>query len=252
MKTLITIAAMLLTVSASAQTTDKALHKENGFSYVDIGLPSHTMWAGKNLGASNVTRGGNYFAWGETKSKRDYSWATYKYTSDKTSDGICKYQFDDLKDKKNEMQGKKWYEGGAFSGDGKTQLELDDDPVHAIMGGSWHTPTWEQWNELIENTTQTWVDDFRSSGMSGFIFQSKTNKSGIFFPAAGNMEGMSGSDDGSMGYYWTASMIGKKVLTITESGTEAACGVNLYDGGIFFEYFNKYKGFSVRGVCEIK
>ena len=40
--------------------------KEDDEEFVDLGLPSGTLWATKNLGASSKTDYGLYFAWGET------------------------------------------------------------------------------------------------------------------------------------------------------------------------------------------
>ena len=37
--------------------------------YVDLGLPSGTLWATCNVGASTPEEFGNYFAWGETEPK---------------------------------------------------------------------------------------------------------------------------------------------------------------------------------------
>lgn len=38
----------------------------NGHEYVDLGLPSGTLWANMNVGANSETDNGLYFAWGET------------------------------------------------------------------------------------------------------------------------------------------------------------------------------------------
>ena len=53
----------------------------NGYEWVDLGLPSGTLWAKCNLGAENETDAGDYFAWGETETKKDYKlyrWSKYK------------------------------------------------------------------------------------------------------------------------------------------------------------------------------
>lgn len=50
--------------------------------YVDLGLPSGTLWATCNVGASKPEEYGDYFAWGETTTKSTYEWGTYKYSSD--------------------------------------------------------------------------------------------------------------------------------------------------------------------------
>lgn len=38
-----------------------------GDNYVDLGLPSGTLWCTKNLGAENETDLGNYYQWGYTE-----------------------------------------------------------------------------------------------------------------------------------------------------------------------------------------
>ncbi len=47
--------------------------------WVDLGLPSGTLWATCNVGASSPEEYGDYFAWGETEPKTTYFWSTYKY-----------------------------------------------------------------------------------------------------------------------------------------------------------------------------
>jgi hypothetical protein len=63
--TLILLLTSLLwhTVTASAQ---------QGHDYVDLGLPSGTLWATCNIGAENPWQPGDYFAWGETSTKAQY------------------------------------------------------------------------------------------------------------------------------------------------------------------------------------
>ena len=51
----------------------------DGHEYVDLGLPSGTLWATCNVGADTPEGYGDYFAWGETEPKEVYSWETYKW-----------------------------------------------------------------------------------------------------------------------------------------------------------------------------
>ena len=53
-----------------------------GYAYVDLGLKSGLKWATCNVGASKPTEFGDYFAWGETCPKNDYSWKSYKWCLD--------------------------------------------------------------------------------------------------------------------------------------------------------------------------
>lgn len=99
------------------------LINNNGHGFVDLGLPSGTLWATMNIGASSVTDPGSYFAWGETSTKSDYSWSTYAFG---TSENLTKYN----------------------TTDGKFRLDLSDDAAHVLWGGDWHIPTYDQWKEL--------------------------------------------------------------------------------------------------------
>ena len=133
-----------LTVSGSA----------NGYDYVDLGLS--VKWATCNVGASCPEEYGNYYAWGETNTKSEYT----KYNS------------------------KTWERSmGDISGD------PEYDAARANWGGSWRMPTKAEFDELgmncdYELTTQ--------NGVVGLLFTSKKNGNSIFFPAAGGPTDVTG------------------------------------------------------------
>lgn len=112
--------------------------------YVDLGLPSGTLWGRWNVGAeyTDETRWDNfglYFKWGETvgyKTQEECEAATYKFNPSGDNTTFTKY---------NET-------------DGLKTLELEDDPVHAIMGFDWRLPTDEQCKELLENISGVYSD----------------------------------------------------------------------------------------------
>ena len=133
------------------------VRKENEIKKVDLGLPSGTIWAECNLGASSPEEYGDYYAWGETELKNKYSWNTYKFG---TKDNLTKYNEED----------------------GKTILDPEDDAAHVVLGGEWHMPTKEQIQELFDNTT---IEDSELNGVKGTLFTSKTNGNTLFFPFSG-------------------------------------------------------------------
>ena len=95
---------------------------------IDLGLPSGLLWAKSNMGTTNPTELGDYYAWGETSTKKEYHGENYKhYNLDKEK--ILKY---------NE---KDW----------KTVLELEDDAANANLGVGYRIPTQEDWQELLDN-----------------------------------------------------------------------------------------------------
>ncbi len=145
--------------------------------YVDLGLPSGLKWAKCNLGASKPSDYGDYYAWGETKPKADYSWATYKWG---TMDNLTKYN----------------------NSDGKTTLEAADDAATQKLGSPWRMPTYAEFKELLVNCTYTWTTQ---DGVNGLEVKSKKNGNSIFLPAAGyNISGL--TDAGSLGWYWSSSL----------------------------------------------
>lgn len=149
--------------------------------WVDLGLPSGILWATRNVGASSPADYGNYYAWGETSPKSMYDWSTYRYVRFDSDQGeyiLTKYT----------------------GSDGLTTLQPGDDAATANYGG--HTPTKEEWQELIDNTTSRWMT---IDGVNGRCFTG-SNGNSLFLPAVGNRWDSSLSQDGSNGYYWSSSL----------------------------------------------
>ena len=169
-------------------------------AWVDLGLPSGTKWATCNVGANSPEEYGDYFAWGETAPKDEYNWSTYKWMNAGQSDWrqINKYTFDD-----GQTSGC-WYSNGTFVGDGKTELDPEDDAATANWGSGWQMPSYDQITELYNSsyTTTTWTTQ---NGKSGRLITSNSNGNSIFLPAAGYRDGTSLYDAGSNGSYWSRS-----------------------------------------------
>lgn len=160
----------------------------NGHEYVDLGLPSGTLWATCNVGASKPEDYGNYYAWGETGTKSAYKWDTYKYGNGYGR--LTKYC--------NVSS----YGNNDFT-DNFTALQTGDDPA-ASWGSGWRTPTKTQWDELLVNTTNMWTT---KNGMKGRLFTSKKNGEILFLPAAGGRWDSELHNVGSYGYYWSRSLV---------------------------------------------
>ncbi len=160
-----------------------------GHDYVDLGLPSGTLWATCNIGATKPEDYGNYYAWGETNTKNTYNRFTYIYANE-YNEKLTKYcnDFD--------------YSNNGFT-DNLTALQTIDDPATANWGGGWRTPTKAQWDELLANTTNQWTT---KNGVSGRLFTSKKNGQTLFLPAAGDRWDSELLDAGSYGNYWSRSL----------------------------------------------
>ena len=146
--------------------------KINGHKYVDLGLPSGLKWATCNVGAESPEDFGDYFAWGEIKTKKDYSWDTYMY-------GYVVSDNKTILDPKNDVAIVKWNR----------------------FGRTWRMPTNEEWRELSIVCTWVWttqksVQGYKIIGPSG---------GSIFLPATGRKVGENIYGRGRYCYYWSSS-----------------------------------------------
>lgn len=159
---------------------------ESNDAFVDLGLPSGTLWATCNIGANTPEEYGDYFAWGETEPKTIYSWSTYKYCNG-DGDQLTKYC----------PSADNGYNG--FT-DALTKLLPEDDAATVILGDEWCTPTRDQWLELWEHTSFKWT---KQKGVKGMLFTAD-NGNDLFLPAAG------GHNDGityyNEGLYWSCEL----------------------------------------------
>lgn len=196
----------------------------NGYYYVDLDLPSGTLWATCNVGASKPSDSGLYFQWGGTKGytkeqvgkDKQFNWNDYKWSRDGSNTIFSKY----IKE-------------------GAT-LNLEDDAANVNMGGIWHMPTPNQISELINNTTSEWDT---LDGVKGRLFTSKkdTSKS-IFIPAAGGAWDNLVLGVGKYGFAWSSML---STILVGYGQSIFFNSENIY---LSYNSFSRCNGFPVRGV----
>jgi hypothetical protein len=203
---------------------------ENGYEYIEMGLS--VKWATCNVGATKPEEYGDYYAWGETEPKTDYSWSTYKYCNGSIST-LTKYC-------KNSRYG-----NNGFT-DTKTTLDPDDDVAHVKWVGSWRLPTKKEQDELLNSCTWTWYNSGNTefNGVAGYKVTSKvsgyTDRS-IFLPAAGYRDVTYLIGVGSYSYYWSSSL--------NTGYPNNACCVDFGSGYHYTDSNVRVIGLSVRPVC---
>lgn len=152
----------------------------NGHDYVDLGLPSGTLWATMNIGANTPEEIGHYYLWGDVVPLDEYHWIynspylnykfyTYTYWHyDYQRTSIIKYSPEDE----------------------KTILDDEDDVAHVEWGGSWRLPTITEQQELIQNCT------VESSTINSIPVSKVTGPNGnyIILPRAGYVDSSSDRD----------------------------------------------------------
>ena len=157
--------------------------------FVDLGLPSGTLWATYNVGASSPEEYGDYFAWGETTTKNLYSFETYQYCNGSPS-ALTKYCADSS------------YGYNGFT-DNLTELLPEDDAATANWGSDWQMPSYDQIMELLHSCQS--VNWTTLNGVNGFQIIG-TNLNRIFLPAAGCRVDVNLYSPESEGYYWSRSI----------------------------------------------
>lgn len=205
----------------SAEVTPELTPTEG--EYVDLGLPSGTLWASCNIGAYSPEGTGFFCAWGERDYWKDeYSLATYKWCNG-TYNSMMKYCTNS--------------DFGIV--DNKTTLDLLDDAAYILLGNNWRMPTINECDELIKNCTWTWVTrSCNGEERTGYIVTGKNGNS-IFIPAAGQYHG---SDINMYAYYWSS--------TLYDKTNNRAQILNFSDKTISCSISSRNDGFPIRPVYD--
>ena len=201
---------------------DEPVTPPDEHEWVDLGLPSGTLWATCNIGANAPEEYGDYFAWGETTPKDSFDWLNYKWCNG-SDDTMTKYCT-------NSSDG---YYG--FTDD-KTELVPEDDAAYVNWGSSWRMPTKEQQVELDEKCTWTWT---QLNGVNGQMVTGP-NGNTIFLPAAGGRTYESIDGLGASGNYWSR--------TLFTGSSYYADKLYFSKYGAYWDNYYRCCGFTVRAV----
>jgi hypothetical protein len=213
---------------------DRFSGKNNGYEWVDLELPSGTLWAKCNIGANEEHEYGDYFAWGETAPKKEYTWDTSKF---------CKQlKFDRLNISKYSTVDK------------LEELEPEDDAAHVNIGNGWSLPTADQVEELIENTTNEWVENYNDTGINGRLITGK-NGNTLFLPA-GSSKSEYNDSIGKAGEYWTKTLsyyqsdgvdfqFSRSIKVHTKNNPNV-----VHDSNIYLDRKSRYYGLLIRPVLN--
>lgn len=235
---------MMFSTSISAQANAFSLYQDGsknpsqidlstkGYSanheWVDFGLS--VKWATECIDIPNHPYG-EKFAWGETTPKTvTYSWSSYKYCNGNNSQGelyihFYKYCFN------------YGHQTNGFHDD-KTILDSIDDAAIANWGNGWRMPTKEEVEELLSNTTQTWMN---MNGQNGYKIVG-ANGNDIFIPITKD----------NVGRYWTKTCPG--YLDGGASGVYSnlyAFTLSFSQNGIGTARSKRYDGLRIFPVCEL-
>ena len=192
----------------------------NGHKYVDLDLPSGTVWSPVSIGATYEYQYGQWFPWGHINQLTNCTWPNYRWYggADGTKDNLKKYN---TKDK-------------------IPVLEDVDDAAHVKMGGKWLLPMNTQIAELINNCV---MSSENINGVNCLVMTSKNNGARIVFPRQGRRENNSSKYVGNYCIYQ-----GKEV---NMGDQKYAYSLKSADGGGFYCGTNSRRfGYPARGVIN--
>ena len=191
--------------------------KENGYKYVDLGLPSGTMWATCNVGADKPEDEGLLFQFGRVDG--------YKYGNGN--------KFINKNNNQTTTSGKTYKRNDI--------LELDDDVANLNMGGKWRMPKKCQLKELLDNTSYN-VETI--NGVKGVLFISNENGRQLFIPFAGYWRHGKYYNHRSYGLVWSSQVN----VAYEDCANCLYCNNSISGPCIYFE--DRFYAFSVRGVFK--
>lgn len=187
----------------------------NGHEWIDLGLPSGVKWATCNVGANLAEEYGNYFGWGETEPKDNYS-----------SINSLTYKISLRKLKK----------AGII--DDTLTLTKEHDAANVQWGGTWRLPTDAEFEELISECNWSFAT---LNGVNGYLVVGP-NKQSIFLPASAYQNGTTIENDGDFGDYWSSSLI--------EESSSVACSLGYSSKSFGRRRYARYVGRTVRPVSD--
>lgn len=147
-----------------------------GHAYVDLGLPSGTLWATCNVGANTPEEGGLMFQFGNSN-----GWV-----------------YGDASEQFQRVNPPITNSGKVYNRD--EDLNLEDDPAHTHWGGGWRTPTQGEVIELRNRVTIEVTD-------GGLKLTSKINGNFIILPKIGHWTPTMGYIQGGSPYSFFGSSI---------------------------------------------
>ena len=206
---------------------DKAIELglyDKAIEFVDLGLPSGTLWMKCNIGAEKETDYGLFFQWGDTVGYDESTAAAHStWSTCPGNGGNSSY---------NESALTTWNTANLTN----NVLNTSVDAAYAHTNGKAKMPTQTQIQELIGETNSEWTT---IDGVTGRKFTNKTDSSKyIFIPAAGYFSNGSRSSKGSGGGVWSSSLISIDDAYYLDFGSSNVGPVS----------YHRYGAFSVRGV----
>ena len=171
-KQVVTVYADKRRLSVPRHQLNEEMIFEKGRMYVDLGLPSGTMWATMNVGEGGLYLE-PYYAWGALCEYNTYSKTRYQ---NRTKDQVL-------------------FENA--------NLKLQYDVARQQWGGRWRLPTIDEFRELVNECAMTWCS---LGNRRRAILVTGRNGNKIVLPVVGYYKEEDIREDGFTAQYWSSSL----------------------------------------------
>lgn len=176
-----------------------------GLKAIDLGLS--VKWGDRNVGAEMPENDGNYYAWGDTITQRNYTAVTYRHATGNNTNAI-------YHDISMNISATEW------------------DIANKKYNGCWRMPTQTEIAELMSNCSWTWAT---KEGVPGYWVENSVSHQNIFLPASGYRDNTDLMQDNTNGYYWSAvpngSVNARQAMALTFNSTsKSVTPLIRYDG----------------------
>jgi len=178
---------------------------------IDLGIG--VKFACCNVGASSPDMYGDFYAWGETETKSNFSWQAYQHCT------IGIHGYVTMEDIGSDIAG------------------TSNDVANVKWKNGWRMPNSEQLEMLVDKCKSRWTT---VNGINGRLFIGP-NGNRIFLPAAGIFEGVRQV----LGFYWSSSLYDEKSL-------EEAKVLVIDDGKIYGASNTGFASQTVNEGCTVR
>lgn len=203
--------------------------------FIDLKLPSGTLWATKNVGANSVHDDGLYYSWGEEIGyyhengccSKNFRYKTYELRVS-NEDNLSEQDFCDC----NQMK-------GYNTSNGECIMKCSDNAVCMLYDDECYIPTPEQFDELFQNTERT---NLYINNVHCVKLTSKHDKDAyIIFPFSGFVRGYKKYGFGELVSLWTDRVSNSYIPTSYHAIING-------NGAIVLPYMKSYHGLNIRTV----
>lgn len=205
------------TSQGGGEVTPPVQNQEIPTDGIDMGLG--VRWAPQNIGAKKSSEVGNYFAWGEIKTKDSFTEDNY----------ISPYK-------------------GIGRGDSGFQtIDAENDAATQLWGDKWRMPTMDEIGAL--RSTCTVSSPVTRDGVVGFVFTSNINGAELFFPAGGSKVGTNATHNSADMCYWTSTVYTSS-LNEEQRVNWATCIKGNYSEDPYLHGTSRFYGLLIRPVMK--